>query len=137
MYLSNKDGELKNAKLFKEDNRYFLELRYEVEDDRGIHEVIIPKMELPIWTKQTPSIEYKTDWLKFSNLLGTQYAVFGDHEFKLYSKDVEVKTIDGDDVVMNTFYLTNKLKEKKHRMTLSEVEKKLGYKIELVSEQEK
>lgn len=137
MYLSNENAELKSAKLFKEDSRYFLELRYEVENDRGLYEVIIPKMELPIRTNRTPFLATE----QVSNFLlprpDTVYASFGDFKLKLHSKDVKVKTIDGDDVVDNTCYLTNMIKEKKHKMTLSEVEKKLGYKIELVSEKEK
>ena len=137
MYIGNEPGELKSAKLFKEDDEDFLELRYECEDNLGIYEIIIPKMELPIWTNRTPFLQTE----QVSNFLlprpDTVYASFGDFKLKLHSKDVKVKTIDGDDVVDNTCYLTNMIKEKKHKMTLSEVEKKLGYKIELVSEKEK
>lgn len=137
MYIGNEPGELKSAKLFKEDDEYFLELRYECKDNLGIHEIIIPKMELPIWTSRTPFLQTE----QVSNFLlprpDTVYASFGDFKLKLHSKDVKVKTIDGNDIVDNTCYLTNMIREKKHKMTLSEVEKKLGYKIELVSEKEK
>ena len=122
-----KNSCLKDLKLYKEDNRYYLHAEYEKEDDDKITRTIIPKIELPVM--HYPYIEnYEGLCGIRCNIdlgFGTLSALRGD-----VSDPRNGKTCDATDV----FYASYVIKTKTKKMTLSEIEKELGHKIELVSE---
>ena len=105
--------ELKDLQLHEENHGYFLTAIYRHENDQGIYECIIPKIGLPIRTEpivKIPMIDPRC---------------VGDRDFP---------TIDlgfGDCIIFRDtkgHLFTEKLiKEKVHDLTLSEIEKKLGY----------
>ena len=122
-----KNSCLKDLKLYKEDNRYYLHAEYEKEDDDKITRTIIPKIELPVM--HYPYIEnYEGLCGIRCNIdlgFGTLSALRGD-----VSDPRNGKTCNATDV----FFANYVIKTKTKKMTLSEIEKELGHKIELVSE---
>ena len=110
-------GTIKDLQLYKENNRYYLSALVEHEDERGVYEISIPKIELPverncIIDKTVTDRNYKPHTVVSINF------GFG----KLY-----VEPFDNND----NYCTINCVEEKVHKMTLAEIEKKLGYKIEL------
>lgn len=127
-----KNGKLKDAKLFKENGKYYLSLTYTGEDMGGVYELIIPKMNIHDCLYNSPLFEHKI--ISMSDV-GT--ALFDDCRFNLCKKDVCYNGIDGKEhIAEDVFYLVNTVEKKTHKMTLSEIEEKLGYKVEIVSKKE-
>lgn len=109
---------LKDLQLYKEEDGYYLAAIYHHENDKGIYEVTIPKIHLFIMKEPIMKIPLQR-----------------------YGRYEEAPTIDlgfGDcDICKdkNDHLFTEKLiEEKVHDLTLSEIEKKLGYKVRVVSE---
>ena len=122
-----KNSCLKDLKLYKEDGKYYLHAEYKKENDDEITRTIIPKIELPIM--HYPFIE------SYDGLYGIRCNIdLGFGALTALRGDVSDprngKTCDATDV----FYASYVIKTKTKKMTLSEIEKKLGHKIELVSE---
>lgn len=115
---------LKEYKLYPESGYLYMSLTYEIEDEHVIKEIHIPKIATWIPTGGEPFINHLTT----SN--------HGDvYDVKLDIGPMEYQIIKGG--VYDT-YLTEKiLYEKPTEMTLEEIEKKLGYKIKIVSEKER
>ena len=122
-----KNSCLKDLKLYKENDGYYLHAEYEKEDDDKITRTIIPKIKLPVM--HYPFIEsYERLCGIGCNIdlgFGTLTALRGD-----VSDPRNDKMCDATDV----FYASYVIKTKTKKMTLSEIEKILGHKIELVSE---
>lgn len=122
------EGKLKDIDLIKnEDGRYYLDVTYQYENDFGIYELNMPRVALPFTDSRIPNI-----------IPSTPYA-FGDCDMTI--EDLECvlplsrfKFEDYEGCVGH--YCIKTIKEKPKKMTLSEIEKKLGYKIELVSQKE-
>ena len=107
------DVKLKDMKLHKdEDGNYFLTLTYIEDRDDGVYEHYFPNAKLCLW--ETPILETlgAEAWLD----LGIR---------KLFlCRDEETGGV----------YVERKIKDKPpKKMTISEIEKELGYKIEVVS----
>lgn len=122
----NKKHTLKDIQLYEENGRYYLRLKYIIEDDHRIQELEIPKVSIKFNGNAFPQIDYEcvpnieeTCTLKAGYLNG----------FNVYRG----KTSEADDV----FYTVKTVEEKPEKLTISEIEKKLGYKIEIVSEESK
>lgn len=123
---------LKDKEIFIEDNRLYLKLVYEYENERGVHELIIPKIELQIRTDCIPLIN------NFGPPLFDDYSVKWDSiEFKLSRDNVTIEKNGRTNICPKAAYVINTIKEKPREMTIAEIEKKLGYKIKLVSEENK
>lgn len=109
---------LVSLEMYQEDEEYFLKAIYRFEDESGVWEETYPKIHLPIVTYRRPLItcEFSTTLVNYAYVnLG-----FGDLPLK-------------ED--HNGVYGERKLvKEKVHDMTISEIEKKLGYRIKIVGE---
>lgn len=131
----NKKVILKERKVFEENNRLYLKLVYEYEDELGIHELIIPKLDLEIRTDYLPLIRYDS-YVDPMDILN--YYINRESDcFNLLRDDVTVRKNGETLMCENVAYVINTLKENSHEMTLAEIEKKLGYKIKLVSEENK
>lgn len=115
---------LKNVYAYKskKDNRWYLKLVYSYEDDRGLHEVTYPKVEFSFTESYLPIIDFKPDphieTLEASRLF--EDAVIDPRDGKKYTSTVV-------DILV---------KPKTHKMTIEEIEKKLGYKVAIVSNKE-
>lgn len=118
-----KSIKLKNCDLYQDDGYLFMSLTYEIEDAHVIKEIHIPKIATCIATDKDLSISHST------TSRGSVYDVelhAGTIRYQLFKDNTE-------DV-----YLTEKiLYEKPTEMTLEEIEKKLGYKVKIVSKKEK
>lgn len=124
---------LKERKVFEEGNRLYLKLVYEYEDDHGVYELIIPKIDLEIRTDLLPTIENNYPWTGPITL--ELYKIrLGSNIFDLLLSDVAVKKNGETLTCEKAAYVVNTLKEKRKEMTIAEIEKKLGYKVKLVSE---
>lgn len=114
---------LKDAQIYIQDDTRYLKLVYEYEDSYGIHELTIPQVEFP-----------------FGNRLNLKHVYEANPALRRYfirlctEGDVanvflhNTKTDDG------FMYYTDKIvKYKPKKMTIEEIEQKLGYKVEIVS----
>lgn len=113
---------LGSVKLKKDERGYYLRLKYIQETDNAISEIIIPKYRLPI---KTDDIIIRHDTCPCSEI----EANIGFGFFPLENGVTEHS--DDKEVV----FTVKELKKKVHKMTVADIEKKLGYKIEIVSEE--
>lgn len=116
--------ELKEISLSHDNNGWYLDMVYEYENEHGVYEIHIPHLNIPIYDDRMPVLELACG---FNNEC---YALFGGIKLPL----TEAKTKHGKNGKYH--YTIKTLKEKRQEMTLEEIEKKLGYKIKIVSEKE-
>ena len=106
-----------DLKLYKENDLYYLDVKFQTENDKCIKEVHAPCVRLPMYYLERGGIPIRTtcDGEAFINL------GFGD--LKL------IRSNSGH--VLTETIIEHKTKE----MTLSEIEKKLGHKIKIITEE--
>ena len=131
----NKNVVLKERKVFEEDSRLYLKLVYEYEDEHGVYELIIPKLDLEIRTDYLPII--RRDFYASPMDISNYYINRDSDTFILSQDDVDVRKNDVTLTAEKAAYVINTLKEKPKEMTIAEIENKLGYKVKLVSEESK
>jgi hypothetical protein len=111
---------IKDLQLYQENNKYYLSALLDHENERGYYEVSIPRIRLPM--ASNCYINRETD------------TYFGVHHhtatINLGFGDLYVEPFDDE----KNYYTEKCLEEKVHKMTLAEIEKELGYKIELKEE---
>lgn len=108
---------IKDLQLYKENNQYYLSALVNYEDKSGIYEISIPKIKFPI---ERNCIIDRTIGERNYKPYTTVSIDFGLG--KLY-----VEPFDNND----SYYTVTYVEEKVHKMTLADIERKLGYKIEL------
>lgn len=105
---------LKDLQFYQENNAYYLSASILHEDTKGVYEVCIPKISLPVnVNKPNMCITYEHG----NNLVSIDLG-FGE----LYAHPFDDK---------NSLFTYTCIEEKVHEMTLAEIEEKLGYKIKL------
>ena len=114
---------LKDAQIYIQDGSRYLKLVYEYEDGYGIHELTIPQVEFPFGNRLNLKHIYAAN--PALRRLSIRLCTEGDvANVFLY----DTKTDDG------FMYYTDKIiKHKPKKMTIEEIEQKLGYKVEIVS----
>lgn len=134
MYASNEINEiildnlrkkcfLKDAQIYIQDGSRYLKLVYEYEDGYGIHELTIPQVEFPFGNRLNLKHIYEAN--PALRRLSIRLCTEGDvANVCLY----DTKTDDGF-----VYYTDKIIKHKPKKMTLEEIERELGYKIEIVS----
>lgn len=116
--------ELKNIELFEEAGQYYLKLKYILEDEHSVRELEIPKVKIQVNKNLYPHINCISQTIGDS--IYDLYAGYGDC----------LPILPGETAEANHVYYTEKIiKEKRKEMTVAEIEKKLGYKIKIVSEE--
>ena len=108
---------VKDLQLYKENNKYYLSALLDREDKKGYYEVSVPKIKLPI----SPYCDIYTETDTHFGIPHCTVTIdfgFGG----LYVEPFDDK---------NNYYTVKCIDEKVHKMTLAEIEKELGYKIEL------
>lgn len=109
--------ELKDVKLKKLDGRgYFLDVTFKYENETGVYEMNIPLVKLPIKHDELPIFMMHMD-----NGDNKRYIDLGFGELPML--------FDTENLMTHSI---TKIKDKPRKMTLSEIEKALGYEIELV-----
>lgn len=105
---------LKSLTLIKENDRYYLSAVYLVEDDNGTWELSYPRIELTINKNFAPLLSADCDEIVIN--LG-----FGNLPLR--------------EIRENTYAEKKLIEEKIHDMTVSEIEKALGYKVRIIEEE--
>ena len=114
---------LKDAQIYIQDGSRYLKLVYEYEDGYGIHELTIPQVEFPFGNRLNLKHIYEAN--PALRRLSIRLCTEGDvANVFLY----DTKTDDGF-----VYYTDKIIKRKPKKMTIEEIEQKLGYKIEIVS----
>ena len=114
---------LKDAQIYIQDGSRYLKLVYEYEDNYGIHELTFPQVEFPFGNRLnlTHIYENNPELRRVSIRLCTEGDVTN-----VYLHDT--KSYDG------LVYYTDKIiKHKPKKMTIEEIERELGYKVEIIS----
>ena len=106
---------IKDLKLYKEDNQYYLSALIAHEDKKGFYEVSMPKIRFPVQYECYIDITEN----KFERCVSLDFGLG-----KLYAEPTDDKT----------YFTMTCLEEKVHKMTLTEIEKILGYKVEIIKE---
>ena len=114
---------LKDAQIYIQDNTRYLRLVYEYEDERGLHELTIPQVEFPFGNRLGLKHIYENN--PALQRLSIRLCTEGDVA-NVYLYDT--KSDDG-----LAYYVDKIIKYKPKKMTIEEIEQKLGYKIEIVS----
>lgn len=114
---------LKDAQIYMLDGSRYLQLVYQYEDEVGIHELTIPQVEFPFGNRLNLKHIYKTN--PALRRVSIRLCTKGDVA-NVYLHDT--KSDDG-----MVYYLDKIIKYKPKKMTIEEIEQKLGYKIEIVS----
>ena len=114
---------LKDAQIYMLDGSRYLQLVYQYEDEVGIHELIIPQVEFPFGNRLNLKHIYETN--PALRRVSIRLCTEGDVA-NVYLHDT--KSSDG-----MAYYLDRIVKYKPKKMTIEEIEQKLGYKIEIVS----
>lgn len=120
---SEKSFELTDLKLFKEDDTYFFDATYRLEDDFGIKEIHFPKIIAPI----------STDYLAITH---GNYGRSPEDDYAVVNLGNDVVTFAHCGGKHNAIFTETVIEEKTHEMTLDEIEKKLGYKVKIVNKKE-
>ena len=114
---------LKDAQIYIQDGSRYLKLVYEYEDGYGIHELTIPQVEFPFGNRL--NLTYICENNPALQRLSIRLCTVGDLT-NVYLYDT--KSNDG------LVYYTDKIiKRKPKKMTIEEIERELGYKVEIVS----
>ena len=120
---------LKKADIFREGDMWFMHLEYEYEDNRGKHLVIMPKVDFPFSLWYVPNI----DFCDYMDPFGFEKSAFIEisESLNLHKGNV---TDPLTNKTINTFYTSIIVEPKSHDLTLDEIEKKLGYKVRIVTD---
>lgn len=118
---------LDDVEFYKEDNEWYMNLKYIIENDNEVASWCIPKVAIGLKVDAIPTITTAhLDGYNKECLL-----TVGHKSFSVYRGDIHDLKLGS---YRNILYLKRIVKEKTHKMTVAEIEKKLGYKIEIVSE---
>ena len=114
---------LKDAQIYIQDGSRYLKLVYEYEDSYGIHELTIPQVEFPFGNRL--NLIYIHENNPALRRLSIRLCTEGDVT-NVYLYDT--KSYDG-----SVYYVDKIVKHKPKKMTIEEIERELGYKVEIVS----
>lgn len=106
---------LKSFKTYEEEGLYFAHIVYQYEDNRGLWELTVPKVRIPVEP-------YRFD-LKHGPDGST--LDFGVGKCCMYPVDMDV------------YARKVLIEEKIHEMTVEEIEEKLGYRVKIVNGEKK
>lgn len=125
-----KDVQLKNVKPYQDEyGHWFLKLVYTYDDDKGKHELIYPKVELPFDMCRIPYI-FNNSAEDFICMLNSH--TFG-YEAYCHMHEGAIKDPRTGEELPKCTVADILVEPKVHEMTLEEVETKLGYKVKIVS----
>lgn len=128
--LANRPAMLKIADTYYEDGEYYLKLVYEYESNDGTHQLTFPKVSFPFRKDRIPDM--RTGAYDDSLYLTTYL------DSKLLLQEVKYIDCDGETITTSPASVVDYItKRKVHKMTIEEIEKELGYKVEIVSKKGK
>ena len=121
---------LKHAEIYYLNGIPYMKLVYEYTDDKGTHKVTIPRLDFPYELTRIPTIHTE---IFGSDCLNRIKTISLDSDVILWPHTVNTK----EGPVSDVCYLDELIAPKIHEMTIEEIEKKLGYPIQIVSSKEK
>lgn len=130
------DVELSNIIPFREDGCWYLKLIYKYDDENGNkHMFIIPKASVPFVQGRIPPINWDYNWLcnKTSN---TSPYINGEARIPLHNGVYTPESEIGEAKLAGVYFdiVTDyTIKE----MSLTDIEKELGYKVKIVNKENK
>lgn len=124
--MERKNERLVKAELRSIDSSYYMSLVYRYDAEDGVHQVQFPKIRVPI-PETIPCVSMERG---FS----------GNKEFEIIwitnvPEEWIIKTVPYEG--RETTYIDELIEPAIHEMTVEEIEKKLGYKIKVISKKEK
>lgn len=125
---------LENVDVYKEDDIWYMHLTYTCEDELGIYEYHIPKVRLSV-PYYVPLVKENVANLTIGfNVVASRY-IISPSELEVYEvPEFKFKDMNGvEHSCKNVYAVSVTLEEKIHEMTLEEIEKKLGFKVKVVS----
>ena len=108
---------IKDLSMYKEGNSYYISAVLQYENDKGFYEINVPKINLPILYNVEINQESYTDTFNRTETFANIDFGFG-----------KLSILKDDN---NHYFTMTCIEEKRRKMTLAEIEKELGYKIEL------
>ena len=115
----NNTADLMELHLYGHSGQYYLSAKYRVENEKSVREIDIPKISLGVMP----------DYLSIKQE--------GDGPYKDIRANLGFGWLPLEPSGrMNAYFTETVLEEKTHEMTLEEIEKKLGYKVKIVSKVE-
>jgi hypothetical protein len=117
------------ASVVEDDGKYYLSLEYEIEDlDRRV-KYTVPRIDL--------NIDFKHNMPSIDNYNCRSISDPNGYRFNCGSYNYPIAPVKNPGLTEYEYaYKTETLKEKARKLTISEIEKKLGYKVEIVAEKE-
>lgn len=110
------NAKLKDAHLYKDNDLYFIDATYEINDDDGLKALHIPKIRIPI------------EYLRNIYSECVDYGNTRDNRVTIQFSNIELDVFpikkDGSTVCMESRNIVR-------NMTISQIEKELGYKINI------
>lgn len=106
---------LKSFKTYEEEGLYFAHIVYQYEDNRGLWEMIVPKVRIPV-EPYNFDLQLDPDGSTLD---------FGFGKCCIYPVDMDV------------YAKKVLIEEKIHEMTVEEIEEKLGYRVKIVNGEKK
>jgi len=119
---------LKDAVAYHDDSgRWYLKLVYSYEDDRGLHDLIYPKVQFPFSTMLPPDVHFPPN-----DRYRCRFIPFIEpfDRLDLLEDDV-INPNDGAKYTSNLVDIL--IKPKVNEMTIDEIEQKLGYSIKIIN----
>ena len=122
-------------------NKVYLYLEYQYTDrDGNVHQYILPKVEIPIPTKQIPIIKYVEEVpFTFGQKIKEKMIIpIIEQYLPLHPGDVDIELETGQIVRHQTPYYDRIIKwnDDRKEMTQEEIEQKLGYKVKIITDKE-
>ena len=128
---SDKSAKLKKVEPYKVNDRWFLRLIYEYQNDNGeIFEMEIPKMELPFTQNMVPEIfiDNYSDYPWDKNYYIRAFLTYVNGIYCIPIRHGESTIVDDAEGCFIRRSICR-------RMTVEDIEKELGYKIEIVDKE--
>ena len=127
----NNSAKLKKVEPYKVDDRWYLRLIYEYQNDNGeIFEMEIPMLELPFTQNVLPDI------ITYNN---GEYSWDKDFYLRAFFSDIQgvscILMHEGKSAIVDNDEGCFIRKRICRRMTVEDIEKELGYKIEIVNKE--
>ena len=124
--------ELSNIIPFKEDGDWYLKLIYKYEDKKGKHTVVIPKATIPFVQGCLPHVNMQTHCNSLS-MSDYPYIVCDDIMI-LHESVNDLASERGAKAPACYFDIITEYATRE--MTLSEIEKELGYKVKIINKED-
>lgn len=119
--------------VYTENNKIYGKFEYDDEDFIGnVYHVVVPKIELPF---NTDLFDFERTFDLYNQSMSLNIGNYTFHLLEVPIKDIDSEVHDSE---IKTFVLRKLIKKAPpKKMTLSEIEKELGYSVKIVSEAEK